>query len=268
VAYISDIDDSGPVGSDDRRLGDNEIKQLKTDVYQSFPNVSGQVSKTHTQLNDTTEASATETISASWTFSADLSVENSITFDSGNNLGATSYIGASTGADREILEIRGKTDLTDGAWINLYGNGDSGTNRLLMGVENASSTLSLLDGQLTLAGRTTDCLAIDREGNNTGGVLVTNDTAGLSLQIAGTTGDALLRTTNAAGNSDTTFLQQDISANTTLLGVSGGIIRKADEGGILFHDNTANTGGKITVQSGGSVPGAGTGANGDIYLIY
>lgn len=52
MTFIADIDETTPLGSDNVSQGDNQIRQFKSDVKDSFPNVSGAVTVTHTQLND------------------------------------------------------------------------------------------------------------------------------------------------------------------------------------------------------------------------
>jgi len=49
---ISDIDPTTPLGSDPFRNGDDEIRQLKSDILSSFPNISGQVVVDHNVLNN------------------------------------------------------------------------------------------------------------------------------------------------------------------------------------------------------------------------
>lgn len=53
VTYISDFNTAWPVGSSDlKQDGDNHIRNVKLGVKNSFPNVSGAMTLTHTQLND------------------------------------------------------------------------------------------------------------------------------------------------------------------------------------------------------------------------
>jgi hypothetical protein len=51
VTYISDLNASYPAGADAKSEGDNHIRNLKTGIKTTFPNVSGAVTPTHTELN-------------------------------------------------------------------------------------------------------------------------------------------------------------------------------------------------------------------------
>lgn len=51
VTYISDLDTANPVGTDLKSLGDNHIRNLKTGIKNTFPNITGAMTLTHTQLN-------------------------------------------------------------------------------------------------------------------------------------------------------------------------------------------------------------------------
>ena len=49
--YISDFDASKPVAGDTPGEGDDHIRLIKDHIKATFPNVSGAVSATHTELN-------------------------------------------------------------------------------------------------------------------------------------------------------------------------------------------------------------------------
>jgi hypothetical protein len=51
VSYISDLNASYPAAGDSRSEGDDHIRNLKTGIKATFPNVSGAVTPTHTELN-------------------------------------------------------------------------------------------------------------------------------------------------------------------------------------------------------------------------
>lgn len=51
VNYISDLVSTNPVSADPKSEGDDHIRNIKTAVKASFPNVSGAVTPTHTELN-------------------------------------------------------------------------------------------------------------------------------------------------------------------------------------------------------------------------
>jgi hypothetical protein len=50
--YINDLNSANPVSGDDIDQGDNHIRLLKSTILASFPNITGAMTKTHTELND------------------------------------------------------------------------------------------------------------------------------------------------------------------------------------------------------------------------
>jgi sugar lactone lactonase YvrE len=51
VTYIDDLDDTYPTGGDPKSEGDNHIRNIKTGITASFPNITGAMTATHTELN-------------------------------------------------------------------------------------------------------------------------------------------------------------------------------------------------------------------------
>ena len=51
ATYISDLVSTNPTGSDGKAAGDDHIRLLKSTVKATFPNVTGAVTPTHTELN-------------------------------------------------------------------------------------------------------------------------------------------------------------------------------------------------------------------------
>ena len=49
--YVGNLDPLNPVGTDSRTITDNEFRDVKKTVRDSFPNVKGAVTSTHTELN-------------------------------------------------------------------------------------------------------------------------------------------------------------------------------------------------------------------------
>ena len=52
AGFIDDIDPTQPPGTDNFSEGDNHLRNFKKSVQDSFPNVSGEMSATHTELNN------------------------------------------------------------------------------------------------------------------------------------------------------------------------------------------------------------------------
>jgi hypothetical protein len=56
ATYISDLDDTYPAGTDQKKEGDNHIRLLKTVLRATFPNIAGAMTLSHTQLNALADA--------------------------------------------------------------------------------------------------------------------------------------------------------------------------------------------------------------------
>lgn len=55
VTHISDLVVTNPTSTDPKSEGDNHLRNIKTALKTDFPNISGVVTKTHTQLNNTVD---------------------------------------------------------------------------------------------------------------------------------------------------------------------------------------------------------------------
>ncbi|MCP4169333.1 MAG: hypothetical protein GY758_01015 [Fuerstiella sp.] len=71
--FIADIVQAEPAGGDPRSEGDDQFRELKKAVQQSFPNIDAQVDWTAFQMNDLARKSNPETIGAAWAFSSSVS---------------------------------------------------------------------------------------------------------------------------------------------------------------------------------------------------
>lgn len=60
VTYINNLDPSLPSGGDSIAEGDDHIRNVKKGIKTTFPNVTGAVTATHQQLNETTKIAAIE----------------------------------------------------------------------------------------------------------------------------------------------------------------------------------------------------------------
>jgi hypothetical protein len=61
VTYINNLDPSLPSGGDSIAEGDDHIRNVKKGVKNTFPNVTGEVTATQSQLNDATKISDIDT---------------------------------------------------------------------------------------------------------------------------------------------------------------------------------------------------------------
>lgn len=76
--FISDLVPTNPVGSDPLAFADDHLRLLKGTIKNTFPNISGAVSKTHTQLNNTVDQSRTVTGTGSLTGGGDLTANRTL----------------------------------------------------------------------------------------------------------------------------------------------------------------------------------------------
>jgi len=120
-SYITSLNASNPVGATDlKQQGDDHIRGLKTTLLNSFPNVAGAVTLTHTQLNDAGLKSAANT----WT---DTNGFAAITATSYDGVAAANLIDK-TAAEVVTGAWDFETDqqISKGGYLRFYGPGDSG----------------------------------------------------------------------------------------------------------------------------------------------
>ena len=51
VTYINDLNAANPASGDLKSEGDDHLRNIKTAIKATFPNISGAVTPTHTELN-------------------------------------------------------------------------------------------------------------------------------------------------------------------------------------------------------------------------
>jgi len=77
VTYISDLDQNNPAGGDSIAEGDDHIRNIKKAITGTFPNVKGEVTATHDQLNDLVANARGDRMFASATYNGAQIVGNS-----------------------------------------------------------------------------------------------------------------------------------------------------------------------------------------------
>jgi len=63
ATYISDLNSSNPLGSDGKNAGDDHLRLIKSTLLATFPNVTGAVTLTHTQVNKAVYLDGSNTVS-------------------------------------------------------------------------------------------------------------------------------------------------------------------------------------------------------------
>lgn len=127
ATYISGLNASNPVTSDQKTEGDDHIRLLKSTLLATFPNVTGAVTPTHTQLNSygsvilkssTGETAAAADIGKCYVTTGNITVPNS-TFSGGN------YFYVYTNQDSSVTVIQGS-----GVTLRFGGTTSTGTRTL------------------------------------------------------------------------------------------------------------------------------------------
>lgn len=95
--YISDLVITNPASTDAKSDGDNHLRLIKSTVKTTFPNVTGAVTKTHTQLNNALDKTGDS-------MSGALAVAGNLTVTSG-----ASALGYGTGAGGTVTQATNKS---------------------------------------------------------------------------------------------------------------------------------------------------------------
>lgn len=102
--YISDLVASNPVNATDQvGEGDDHMRLIKSTILNTFPNITGEVSLSHTQLNDAALKSAANIFSAANTFNAVTAFGENATLENTKSLRAKD----SGGVDHSMVFVSG-----------------------------------------------------------------------------------------------------------------------------------------------------------------
>lgn len=197
--YIADLNPSNPVGATDyKSQGDDHLRLVKKCVQQSFANVSGAVTLTHTQINDAARKSADNTFTGTNVISstdpvlvitetdAGANEKNWIVRATGSAFAISTATDAApttavenfitvtrTGTEVNIVNVLGDEFQVDAATLDFNGTAD------FSGAVQLNGTVTCA-GSLINQAVTNSVLAI------TGGTGAAN-TAGASIQLFGST---------------------------------------------------------------------------------
>ena len=147
ATYIDDLVDTNPTATDDVSEGDDHIRLLKSTIQATFPNVTGEVSLTHSQLNQIptlgTEQATTSGTEIDFTSIPSWATKIEIMFE-GVSLSGTAYYALVIG-DADGFETSGYTggsgslSFVDGSVTNTAAG--AGAN-IAFGDATAGTTLS------------------------------------------------------------------------------------------------------------------------------
>jgi len=113
ATYISDLDTANPIAGDQRKQGDDHLRLIKSTLKTTFPNVTGAVTVTHTQLNTVTAKADI----ASPTFTGTPAVPTATTGTNTTQAASTAFVTAAIAAAGSGLSV---TILNKGR-ISFYG---------------------------------------------------------------------------------------------------------------------------------------------------
>lgn len=113
ATYISDLSTSNPSAADQRKQGDDHIRLVKSTLQNTFPNVTGAVTVTHTQINSVTSKADI----ASPTFTGTPAVPTATTGTNTTQAASTAFVTAAIAAAGSGLSV---TILNKGR-IGFYG---------------------------------------------------------------------------------------------------------------------------------------------------
>jgi len=223
--YISDLVSTNPVASDNISDGDNHIRLLKSTVKATFPNVSGAVTPTHTELN------YVDGVTSPLQTQLDLKAP----------LASPALTGTATAVNLTASGTLATVDLTASGDATISGD------MAVSGSLGVTGDL-LVAGNLALGNDAGDSLLV--VGTIAAGVSVAGSTSGNALRITQTgSGNALL--IEDSTNPDSTPLVVDasgrmIQGHTTALAVEGvtypsQIIGESTTGELMYRSDTSPT---------------------------
>lgn len=120
--YISDLVATNPAGSDALAFADDHLRLIKSTVKNTFPNVSGAVTKTHTQLNNSLDKTG-DTMTGALTLSGAPS--------SSLHAATKAYVDSADSALTTSIGTKADKTTTVSAGTGLSGGGDLSANRSL-----------------------------------------------------------------------------------------------------------------------------------------
>ena len=128
--YISDLVATNPTSTDPKSEGDNHLRLIKSFVKATFPNVTGAVTKTHTQLNNTLDKTG-DTMTGPLAQAAGTAALPSYTFSGDTNTGIYSpgadiLAWSTAGSERLRIDTSGNVLVTGSGGLG-YGVGSGGT---------------------------------------------------------------------------------------------------------------------------------------------
>lgn len=182
--FISDLVATNPTGSDALAFADDHLRLIKTTVKNTFPNISGAVTKTHTEINTAVDQAAAALPKAGGTMTGLLTLSGAPTVDL--HAATKSYVDSAVGGI-SLPYVRYDT-ASQGLNATQQGNARTNINAQVARTITAGTGVSVTNG---------DGVAGNPTVTNTG-VLTVNGQAGAVSVTEATTSNVLSATAGAA----------------------------------------------------------------------
>lgn len=174
IGNIDDLNIANPTNTDNLSQGDNHIRNIKKAIKQTFPQVTGAVSKSHTQLNTTVQ-----TVEAATSID---SANSLIKRDQMGNFAANTMTGDVTGnvtgnvTGDVVGDLNGDIyrPSADGTAVKVLDVGDDNTTPSFTGNSATATSLSA-NRTITLSGDVSGTVATSLDGDVTIEVTVADD---------------------------------------------------------------------------------------------
>ena len=214
--YISDLVSTNPLGSDAKSTSDDHHRLIKSTIKATFPNITGAMTKTHTELNTVTDRGliAGQTWTGTHTFPATTYGVTATLGDSSTKFATTAFV-AGTAFSSALPAQTGNADkflTTDGTNASFSANLKAGTIRF---VDSTDTTKVLA---FSLSGITTGTTRTVTLPDKSGTLAMTSDSALVLLATL---------TPTAAANVD--FLTTFTSTYDNYLIIGAGLLPSASQ---------------------------------------
>jgi hypothetical protein len=129
ATFINQLDAANPLGSDPIAAGDDHIRLIKATVKATFPNVTGAMTKTHTQLNNTLDKTG-DTMTGPLVLSGDPTTALGATTKQYVDAVSTSFA-AAIATTNSTVDTKAAKATTITAGTGLTGGGDLSADRTI-----------------------------------------------------------------------------------------------------------------------------------------
>lgn len=163
ATYINQLDAANPLGSDPIASGDDHIRLLKSTIKATFPNITGVVSKTHTEINTAVDQAAAAlpkaggTLTGPLVLSGDPSAALNPATKQYTDAGDAAAVASAASSAASLYPTKAGSGAT-GTWaINISGNAATAT--------SATTATTAANGGVTSVNGATGAVTVNTLGN-------------------------------------------------------------------------------------------------------